>query len=188
MGAALACAKLVDVHNSPVLLKELEKGLRKGQSEGHRDGGGWGGGCGARNECLTDVGGVGEGHTKGCNKVNLGGWSCHETTPTAHSKSYLEHRCVLRPGPRLAAPKPVPYDDNVLRGQREAGGERLRIGEEARCMCGWQHTHMLMHDTTRDIAGDVTCSLGATWFRICVNTERFFALSHAKRRARLALP
>ena len=43
MGAALACAKLVDVHNSPVLLKELEKGLRKGQSEGHRDGGGWGG-------------------------------------------------------------------------------------------------------------------------------------------------
>ena len=55
-------------------------------------------------------------------------------------------------------------------------------------MCGWQHTHMLMHDTTRDIAGNVTCSLGATWFRICVNTERFFALSHAKRRARLALP
>ena len=83
---------------------------------------GGGGGGGARNECLTDVGGVGEGHTKGCNKVNLGGWSCHETTPTAHSKSYLEHRCVLRPGPRLAAPKPVPYDDNVLLGQREAGG------------------------------------------------------------------
>ena len=72
------------------------------------------------------------------------------------------------------------------RGGGEGGG--LRVGEEARCMCGWQHTHMLMHDTTRDIAGDVTCSLGATWFRICVNTERFFALSHAKRRARLALP
>ena len=83
---------------------------------------GGGGGGGAHTECLTDVGGVGEGHTKGCNKVNLGGWSCHETTPTAHSKSYLEHRCVLRPGPRLAAPKPVPYDDNVLLGQREAGG------------------------------------------------------------------